>query len=78
MSGWRTAGQSDHPTRLAIVEAIEEVGQPCSAASLARRLELDPATVNYHVKVLVGRGRLTLIETRRRRNAQEQLYGIVP
>jgi DNA-binding transcriptional ArsR family regulator len=70
--------QPDHPTRLAIVEAIDRIGQPCSAASLARHLELDPGTVNYHVKVLVGRGRLVLIETRRRRNAQEQLYGIGP
>jgi DNA-binding MarR family transcriptional regulator len=75
---WKSAGEPDHPTRLAIVEAIERAGKPSSAASLARTLELDPATVNYHVKVLVGRGTLVLIETRRRRNAQEQLYGITP
>jgi len=68
----------EHPTRLAIIDVIERIGQPCSAASLARRLELDPGTVNYHVKVLVSRGALVLVETRERRNAQEQLYGIAP
>jgi hypothetical protein len=76
MSGWRTGGQPDHPIRVAIVEAIEWIGEPCSAVQLVPCLGEHPATVNYHMNVLVNQGVLVLASTHRRRNAEERRYRI--
>jgi hypothetical protein len=74
VTGWRSAGEPDHPTRVAIKEAVAWIGEPCSAIQLAPCLEADPATVSYHVRVLAGRGALALASTHRQRGAEERRY----
>lgn len=61
-----------HPLRLQILEAAREPG---SAAELARRLELKPQKVNYHVQRLVEHGFLRLVTERRVGNVVEKVYG---
>lgn len=61
-----------HPLRLRILEAAREPG---SAAELARRLELKPQKVNYHVQRLAEHGFLRLVSERRAGNVVEKVYG---
>lgn len=65
---------ADHPTRVAILAALDWIGEPCSAMQLAPCLEAHPATVNYHVRVLAEAGTLALALTHRRRGTEERRY----
>jgi DNA-binding transcriptional ArsR family regulator len=60
-----------HPLRLRIMEAARE---PASAAGLARRLDLKPQKVNYHVRRLSDLGFLRVVEERRAGNVLETVY----
>ena len=60
-----------HPLRLRIMEAARE---PASAAELARRLELTPQKVNYHVRRLVEEGFLRKVDERPVGNVVEKVY----
>ena len=59
------------PLRLRILAAAR---RPGSAAELARRLDLTPQKVNYHVKRLAGHGFLRRVEERRAGNVVETVY----
>jgi DNA-binding transcriptional ArsR family regulator len=59
------------PLRLRILEAL---GEPDSAAGLARRLRLPRQKVNYHVRELARARFLERAGQRRRRNMTERLY----
>lgn len=60
-----------HPLRLRILEAARTPG---SAAELARRLDLKPQKVNYHVGRLADHGFLRKVEERRAGNVVETVY----
>jgi DNA-binding transcriptional ArsR family regulator len=60
-----------HPLRLRILEAL---GEPDSAAGLARRLRLPRQMVNYHVRELARAKFLKRAGRRRKRNMVEQRY----
>lgn len=62
VTAWGSAGEEDHPLRIAVLEALDWIGEPCSSIQLAHCLEAHPATVSYHVRVLAGAGyRIELI-----------------
>lgn len=61
-----------HPLRLRVLEAARTPG---SAAQLARRLDLTPQRVNYHVGRLAEHGFLEKVEERRAGNVVETVYG---
>lgn len=61
-----------HPLRLRVLEAARTPG---SAAELARRLDLTPQKVNYHVHRLAEHGFLEKVEERRAGNVVETVYG---
>ena len=60
-----------HPLRRRILGAAR---RPGSAAELARRLDLKPQKVNYHVQRLAEHGFLRLVEERRAGNIVEKVY----
>ena len=60
-----------HPLRRRILAAAR---RPGSSADLARRLELKPQNVNYHVQRLAAHGFLRLVEERRAGNIVEKVY----
>lgn len=60
-----------HPLRRRILEAL---GEPDSAAGLARRLHLPRQRVNYHVRELARAGFLERAGQRRKRNMIERRY----
>ena len=53
---------------------LEHLGEPDSAAGLARRLGLPRQRVNYHLRELEAAGLIELVEQRRRGNATERRY----
>lgn len=59
------------PARLALLEAL---GEPASAAQLARRLDLPRQRVNYHLRELETHGLIVLREERTRGNVTERVY----
>ena len=61
-----------HPLRLRVLEAART---PSSSAELARRLEVSPQKVNYHVRRLEAHGFLRKVEERRAGNLVEKVYG---
>ncbi len=60
-----------HPTRLAILEALEVPG---SASKLATRLEASRQRLNYHLRELEAAGLVQLTEERRRGSVCERIY----
>jgi DNA-binding transcriptional ArsR family regulator len=60
-----------HPLRRRILESL---GEPDSAAGLARRLRLPRQRLNYHVRELARVGLLRRAGRRRKRNMIEQCY----
>lgn len=60
-----------HPLRQRI---LHEACSPSSAAEIARRLELAPQKVNYHVRALVEGGLLVRAGERLKRNLVEKRY----
>jgi DNA-binding transcriptional ArsR family regulator len=69
----RRAGQARtllDPTRRALLEGL---GEPGSAASLARRLGQPRQRINYHLRELEKEGLVELVEERRRGNCVERL-----
>ena len=71
ISDAKTAECLLHPLRLEIVALARE---PASSTEIARRLRLPRQRVNYHVRLLAGRGLLRRAGKRRRRNMVEQRY----
>lgn len=59
-----------HPTRLRL---LRELGEPGSAASLGRRLELPRQQLNYHLRALEQAGLIEQVETRRCGNCIERV-----
>jgi DNA-binding transcriptional ArsR family regulator len=74
VTAWKSAGEVDHPVRVAILEALDWVGEPCSPVQLAPCLDERPATVNYHVRVLFRDGVLALASKHPQRGAIEYRY----
>jgi DNA-binding transcriptional ArsR family regulator len=69
----RRAGQARtllDPTRRALLEGL---GEPGSAASLARRLGVPRQRLNYHLRELERQGLVELVEERRRGNCVERI-----
>ncbi len=62
------------PSRLRMLEVL---GEPDSAAGVARRLELPRQRVNYHLRELEKAGLLECVGERRRRNCTERLMRTV-
>ena len=60
-----------HPTRLAILEALEAPG---SASKLAKRLDASRQRLNYHLRELEAAGLVRLTEERRRGSVCERIY----
>lgn len=60
-----------HPTRLAILEALEAPG---SASTLATRLDASRQRLNYHLRELEAAGLVRLTEERRRGSVCERIY----
>src|SRR5262245_64522061 len=58
------------PERIRLLEAL---GEPDSAAGLARRLDLPRQRLNYHLKELERVGLVELVEERRRGNCLERV-----
>jgi DNA-binding transcriptional ArsR family regulator len=58
-----------HPARL---EMLDLLGEPDSAAGLARRLHVPRQQVNYHLRELEREGLIELVEERRRGNCMER------
>lgn len=65
-----------HPVRVQILEAMLWIGQPLSAANLARAFDGAPrlGVISYHMNRLAGRGILECVGTRRVRGATERFY----
>jgi DNA-binding transcriptional ArsR family regulator len=59
-----------HPLRL---EILSELGQPESAAGLARRIGIPRQQVNYHIRQLEEQGLVEFVGERRVRNCIERL-----
>ena len=55
------------------LEMLEHLGEPDSAAGLARRMKLPRQRVNYHLRELERHGLVELVEERRRGNCMERL-----
>jgi DNA-binding transcriptional ArsR family regulator len=62
------------PTRLRILHAL---GQPDSAAGLARRLGVPRQKLNYHLRLLEDDGLVELVEERKKRNCTERIMRAV-
>lgn len=62
------------PLRLRI---LGELGQPDSAAGLARRLGLPRQKLNYHLRLLEEDGLVELVEERKKRNCTERVVRAV-
>ena len=60
-----------HPTRLAILEALEAPG---SASSIAQHLKASRQRLNYHLRELEAAGLVQLAEERRRGSVCERIY----
>jgi DNA-binding transcriptional ArsR family regulator len=58
------------PERLRLIEAL---GEPDSAAGLARRFDLPRQRLNYHLKELERSGLVELVEERRKGNCVERV-----
>lgn len=63
-----------HPLRL---EILSELGEPDSAAGLARRIGIPRQQVNYHIRQLEEKGLVELVGERRVRNCIERLVQAV-
>lgn len=60
-----------HPARRSVLAALDA---PASSAALAERLGLPRQRVNYHVRELLDRGLLEVVEERRRGSVTERTY----
>ncbi len=60
-----------HTTRL---ELLENLGEPSSAAALARRLGLPRQRVNYHLRELEAQRLIELVEEHRKGSCVERVY----
>ncbi len=60
-----------HSARL---ELLENLGEPSSAAALARQLGLPRQRVNYHLRELEGQKLIELVEERRKGSCVERVY----
>lgn len=63
-----------HEIAVAILDAFEDTSEALSPSMLSRSLEEKIGNVSYHVRVLVDRGLLTLVDTQPRRGAVEHYY----
>ena len=63
--------------KVAIVEAMGWIGEPCSPVLLAAVLDEKVGDVSYHVRVLVKAGALLAVSTHQRRGALEHRYRLV-
>ena len=63
-----------HPLRL---EILSELGEPDSAAGLARRIGIPRQQVNYHIRQLEEKGLVKLVGERKVRNCIERLVQAV-
>lgn len=65
-----------HPIKVAIIEAIDWIDEPLSAAELTRLLtgEFDLSLVSYHVRSLAKSGVVRDVRHRQVRGAQETYY----
>ena len=60
-----------HSARL---ELLENLGEPSSAAALARRLGLPRQRVNYHLRELEAQRLIELVEEHRKGSCVERVY----
>jgi DNA-binding transcriptional ArsR family regulator len=74
VSAWKSAGEEDHPIRVAVLAALNWIDEPCSPVLLASCFAEKPSTVNYHVQILMRDGRLEVASTHRKRGAVERRY----
>lgn len=72
--GWKSAGEDDHPVRVAVLEALTWIDEPCSPTQLAPCLDEKPATANYHMLVLFREGAVAFASAHQRRGAVEHRY----
>lgn len=55
-------------------EMLRHLGEPSSAAAIARRMDLPRQRVNYHLRELESRELVELVEERRRGSVVERIY----
>lgn len=55
-------------------EMLRHLGEPSSAAAIARRMELPRQRVNYHLRELESRDLVELVEERQRGSVVERIY----
>ena len=60
-----------HPVRLKL---LEQLAEPASAATLARRIGLPRQKANYHLRELEGQRLIELEEEKRKGNVTERIY----
>ena len=60
-----------HATRL---ELLENLGEPSSAATLARRLGLPRQRINYHLRELEAQRLIEVVKETRKGNCVERSY----
>lgn len=56
------------------IELLENMAEPASAASLARRLGLPRQRLNYHLRELESQRLIELVEEKRKGNVTERIY----
>lgn len=70
----------EEPKRAAVllqsgrIKMLENLGEPCSAAALARKLGLPRQRVNYHLRELEAQGLIELLEERSKGSVTERIY----
>ncbi|MHC5063459.1 MAG: helix-turn-helix domain-containing protein [Planctomycetota bacterium] len=70
----------EEPKRAAVllqsgrIEMLENLGEPCSAATLARKLGRPRQRVNYHLRELESQGLIELVEERSKGSVTERIY----
>lgn len=67
----------DHPTKVAIVEALRHVGRQLSPVEMSRLFddpELNVSNIAYHARALAEKGALARVAERQVRGAMERFY----
>lgn len=67
-----------HPMKVAIIEAIDWIGQPLSPTDMVRMLEgeVSVSYASYHFRELKKLGAIEVVRTRQVRGANESFYCI--
>jgi hypothetical protein len=64
----------EHPERVALLAALEWIGEPCSPVQLAPCLGTTLGNASYHLRVLDRDGEVEVAATHEQGGAQERFY----